>query len=53
VFKFFEEQRLTPAKLRELNQHQIELISGETRNDVIGGFRAIAATRPEKIHKAG
>jgi kynureninase len=52
VFRFFEEQRLTPAKLRELNQHQIELISGETRNDVIGGFRAIAATRPEKIHRA-
>ena len=52
VFKFFEEQKLTPAKLRELNQHQIELISGETRNDVIGGFRAIAATRPEKIQRA-
>jgi len=52
VFRFFEEQRLTPAKLRELNQHQIELISGGTRNDVIGGFRAIAATRPEKIQRA-
>jgi kynureninase len=52
VFRFFEEQRLTPPKLRELNQHQIELLSGETRNDVIGGFRAIAAMRPEKIHKA-
>jgi kynureninase len=52
VFKFFEEQKLTPARLRELNQHQIELISGETRNDVIGGFRAIAATRPEKIQRA-
>ena len=52
VFRFFEEQRLTPAKLRELNQHQIELISGGTRNDVIGGFLAIAATRPEKIQRA-
>jgi kynureninase len=52
VFRFFEQQRLTPPKLRELNQHQIELLSGETRNDVIGGFRAIAATRPEKIQRA-
>src|SRR5438477_7397030 len=32
VFKFFEHQKLTPQKLRALSQHQIELLSGGTRN---------------------
>jgi len=51
VFKFFEEQKLTPAKLRELNQHQIEILSGSTRNDAIGGFLAIPVTRTGKIQQ--
>lgn len=38
VFKFFEDQRLIPKKLRELSQHQIEMLSGRSINDAIGGF---------------
>src|SRR5258705_96733 len=52
VFKFFEEQKLTPKKLRELNQHQIEILTGGTRNDAIGGFVAMPVERPAKIQKA-
>ena len=52
VFKFFEDQKLTPPKLRELNQHQIEILSGGSRNDGIGGFLAIPAPRAAKIQKA-
>src|SRR5690349_18194095 len=52
VFKFFEEQKLTPQRLRELNQHQIDILSGGTRNDAIGGFLAVPAARPAKIQKA-
>jgi kynureninase len=52
VFKFFEEQKLTPRKLRELNQHQIEILTGGTRNDAIGGFVALPVERPAKIQKA-
>ncbi|HEU4391101.1 MAG TPA: kynureninase [Blastocatellia bacterium] len=52
VFKFFEEQKLTPQKLRELNQHQIETLSGRPRNDAIGGFLAIPATGAAKAQKA-
>jgi kynureninase len=52
VFKFFEEQKLTPQKLRELNQHQIEILTGDTRNDAIGGFVALPVERPAKIQKA-
>src|SRR5262249_4477341 len=54
VFKFFEEQKLTPAKLRELNQHHIEILPGSTRKDAIGGFLAIPASdgRTTKIQKA-
>ncbi len=51
VFKFFEEQKLTPAKLRELNQHQIEILSGSTRTDPIGGFLALPMSRPARIQK--
>jgi kynureninase len=51
VFKFFEEQKLTPQKLRELNQHQIEMLSGRSRNDAIGGFLAIPAPGAAKIQK--
>ena len=52
VFKFFEDQKLTPPKLRELNQHQMEILSGGSRNDAIGGFLAIPAPRAAKIQKA-
>ena len=52
VLKFFEDQKLTPPKLRELNQHQIEILSGGSRNDGIGGFLAIPAPRAGKIQKA-
>jgi kynureninase len=52
VFKFFEEQKLTPRKLRELNQHQIEILTGGTRNDAIGGFVALPVERPAKVQKA-
>ena len=52
VFKFFEDQKLTAPKLRELNQHQIEILSGVSRNDAIGGFLAIPAPRAGKIQKA-
>ena len=51
VFRFFEEQKLTPKKLRELNQHQIEILSGTLRNDAIGGFVAIPTPRAAKIHQ--
>jgi hypothetical protein len=52
VFKFFEEQKLTPQKLRELNQHQIEILSAGSRNDAIGGFLALPEPRAAKIQKA-
>ena len=52
VFKFFEDQKLTAPKLREVNQHQIEILSGVSRNDAIGGFLAIPAPRAGKIQKA-
>src|SRR2546422_2074483 len=52
VFKFFEEQKLTSQRLRELSQHQLEILSGQTRNDAIGGFLAVPATRAAKIQKA-
>lgn len=52
VFRFFEQQKLTPTKLRELNQHQIGILSGGTRNDAIGGFLAMPRPRPAKIQKA-
>jgi kynureninase len=52
VFKFFEEQRLTPQKLRELNQHQVGLLSGGSPNDAIGGFLAMPTPKAAKIQKA-
>ena len=52
VFQFFQEQKLTPQKLRELSQHQIEILTGATRNDAIGGFLAIPAPRAGKIQHA-
>jgi kynureninase len=52
VFRFFEQQKLTPHKLRALSQHQIEILSGGSRNDAIGGFLAVPAQRAEKLQKA-
>jgi kynureninase len=52
VFKFFADQNITPPKLRQLNQHQIEILSGGSRNEAIGGFLAIPAPRAAKIQKA-
>ena len=52
VFKFFQDQKLTPHKLRELNQHQMEILTGSTRNDAIGGFWAIPVSHAGRIQKA-
>jgi kynureninase len=52
VFRFFEEHQLTPTRLRELNQHQTETLSGGSRNDAIGGFLTMPASRPAKLQKA-
>jgi len=52
VFRFFEAQKLTPRKLRELNQYQIEILTGGARNDAIGGFVALPVERPAKVQKA-
>ena len=52
VFKFFEEQKLTPKKLRELNQQQIGILSGATANDAIGGFLAISTKGAAKVEQA-
>ncbi|MFN2571890.1 MAG: kynureninase [Gemmatimonadales bacterium] len=51
VFEFFQTQKLTPRKLRELNQHQIAILSDGSRNDAIGGFLAIPAPAATKIQK--
>src|SRR5207237_5909213 len=39
VFKFFEAQKLTPEKLRQLNQHQIGILADGLSRDLteIGG----------------
>ena len=52
VFQFFQEQKLTPQRLRELSLHQMEILSGGTRNDAIGGFLAIPAPRAGKVQSA-
>lgn len=51
VFKFFEEQGLTPEKLRELSQHQIGLLAGESRPDV-AGFLAIRTRSAASLQEA-
>jgi kynureninase len=51
-FQFFQDQKVTPQRLRELSQHQIEILSGATRNETIGGFLAIPASRAGKIQQA-
>jgi kynureninase len=52
VFKFFEEQKLTPQKLRELNQHQIEILSGGSTNEGIGGFLARPMPHAARVQRA-
>ena len=52
VFKFFEEQKLTPQKLRELNQHQLEILSDGSRNDGIGGFLARTTPQAARLQRA-
>jgi kynureninase len=51
VFKFFEDQKLTPESLRELNQHQTAILAGGTKNAAIGGFLAIPLPRAAKTQK--
>lgn len=66
VFDFFAEQRLTPELLRELSQHQLELLRDEfdalslprhviARRDVpldrLGGFLALDAPRAQDIQR--
>jgi kynureninase len=54
VFKFFEEQKLTPEKLRELNQHQLEILANGTTSHLngIGGFLTIEVEHPAVVQKA-
>ena len=55
VFKFFEEQKLTPERLRELSQHQIGLLAGKLGDtqDItrIGGF--LARRTPDPSLRSG
>jgi len=52
VFKFFQDQKLTPQKLRELNQHQIALLAGGSPNESLGGFLAVVVPRAAKVQAA-
>ena len=52
VFKFFAAQKLTPQKLRELNQHQIALLAGGSPNESLGGFLAVVVPRAAKVQAA-
>jgi kynureninase len=58
VFTFFEEQKLTPERLRELNQHQIEVlvsalgIETELALHALGGFLAIRTRDAASLKKA-
>src|SRR5947209_1977621 len=57
VIRFFEEQKLTPEKLRELNQHQIGKLASAI--DValpvplrsIGGFLALSASHAARLQR--
>ena len=53
VFKFFEEQKLTPDKLRELNQHQIGILANGMIPHLhdIGGFLAIEMEHPAVVQE--
>jgi kynureninase len=52
VFKFFEDQKLTPESLRQLNQHQTGILAGRTTNEAIGGFLAIPVPKAARAQKA-
>src|SRR5213076_919385 len=53
VFRFFEEQKLTPEKLRELNQHQIGILANGMIPHLrdIGGFLAIEMENPAVVQE--
>jgi len=58
VFRFFEAQRLTAERLRELSQHQVALLAKTAGFDpgvpqgAIGGFLAIPVSRAAEVHMA-
>ena len=58
VFRFFEEQQLTPEKLRELNQHQVGILADglSAEREVplahIGGFLALRTPHAARLRKA-
>ena len=57
VFKFVEEHKLTPEKLRELNQHQIGKLASAIDVDLpvplrsIGGFLALSASHATRLQR--
>ena len=56
VFKFFEEQNLTPENLRALNQQQVAMLAvqlgihKEVPLNSMGGFMAVRADDPVRLH---
>jgi kynureninase len=58
VFKFFEDQKLTPEKLRELSQHQVGVLATglgvetEVPLNQIGGFLAIRVPNAAQLQRA-
>jgi kynureninase len=54
VFKFFEEQRLTPEKLRELSQHQVGILARDRNLGPLGavaGFLAMPTGQAPEISR--
>jgi kynureninase len=53
VFRFFEAQQRTPEKLRELNQHQIQILANGVIPHLhdIGGFLAIEIENPALVQQ--
>jgi len=58
VFKFFEEQKLTPSELRVLSQRHIEALASalgietEVALHEIGGFLALRTRDTKRLHKS-
>ncbi|HEX9276092.1 MAG TPA: kynureninase, partial [Casimicrobiaceae bacterium] len=58
VFKFFEEQRLTPEKLRQLSQHQVKILAERLGVEpgvpfgAIGGFLAHRTPQAARLQQA-
>jgi kynureninase len=58
VFKFFEEQKLTPEKLRELSQHQMRMLAAglgfepDVPLGALGGFLALRTPQPARFQQA-